>query len=154
MPGWRHGGSHRGCSVSEEWGAPHCSHPALVSSWEALLGEGASGMYGSSVKRRPAAQVWSDVPVLRWHYGDRESSRQEERRAPVNSSCFCQLKTKQKARAMPGGMKMPPSSFWRWMGRKTLVCPLPSPPGTLGQCSSLDCSSPLQQDSSCFDKLI
>lgn len=57
-----------------------------------------------------------------------------------------------------------PPSAERWREKKTfpfpLTCPLPSPPKDIqhgGQCScqsSLDGSSPLQQDLSCFNKLI
>lgn len=87
----------------------------------------------------------------------------KKRRAPVNSSSFCQLKNRQKARAMPGDIKMP-LSFRKKTGRKTfsfpLAFPLPSPPKDTeheGQCrcqSSLDGSSSLQQDFCCLNKLI
>lgn len=39
-----------------------------------------------------------EVPVLRWHYGDWESGRQEERRALANSSSFCQAKAESNAK--------------------------------------------------------
>lgn len=112
------------------------------------------------MKRRPATRAWPEVPVLRWLYGDREIGRQKERRAPVNSSSFCQLKNRQQARAMPGDIKMPLSSFRKKTFSFPPACPLPSPPkdvqheGQRSCQSSLDGSSPLQQDFSCLNKLI
>lgn len=170
MPGWRQGGSQRGCSClregpEEERGAPHRSHPAPVSSWEALPGEGACrGGGSSSVKCRIATRAQPEVPVLQWLYSDWEIGKQKERRSLVNSSSFCQVKNRQKVRAMLGDTKMPLSSSRKRMGRKIfsfpLACSLPSPPKDIqheGQCScqsSLDGSSPLQQHFSCFNKLI
>lgn len=150
--------------LEEKRGAPHHSHPAPVSSWEAIPGEEACwGGGGSGVKCRPATQAWPEVPVLRWLYGDREIGRQKEKRALVNSSSFSQLKKRQQARAMPGDTKMPLSSFRKKMGRKNfsfpLACLLPSPPkdiqheGQYSCQSSLDGSSPLH-DFSCLNKLV